>query len=84
MTAPREKKQHLRSYNRAEDNGHGGQSAPVETTCRQCGEQVTRQFVRVFAECDAEGVFGCPACYGMSAIGQGAARPDHDGMEKGL
>jgi hypothetical protein len=57
-------------------------SAPVETTCQQCGEQVSRQFVRVFAEEDAEGVFGCQACYSISAITRGAARPDHDGTER--
>ena len=57
-------------------------SAPVETTCQRCGEQVTRQFVRVYAECDAEGVFGCQSCYSMTAITRGAARPDHDGTER--
>ena len=66
---------------RDRDHSHSS-SAPVETTCQRCGEQVTRQFVRVYAECDAEGVFGCQACYSIIAIKRGAARPDHDGTER--
>lgn len=94
MTSPprdREKAietQQLRSYsgNGDADANNGdhnrSSSAPVETTCQQCGEQVSRQFVRVFAEDDAEGVFGCPACYGFSAIKRGAARLGHDGTRR--
>ncbi len=94
MTAsPREREnatetEYFRSHSRngdadANDRGRDhSSSAPVETTCQRCGEQVSRQFVRVFAECDAQGVLGCPACYEMAAIGRGAARPDHDGTEK--
>ena len=68
---------------RGRDHSHSrSSSAPVETTCQRCGEQVTRRFVRVYAECDAQGVFGCQACYSISAITRGAARPDHDGTER--
>ena len=79
--------QRLRSYSRNGDADSGANhsrssSAPVETTCQRCGEQVTRRFVRVYAECDAQGVFGCQACYSITAITRGAARPDHDGTER--
>ena len=82
------KPQQLRSYSRNGDADKNGgdrsrsSSAPVETTCQQCGGKVSRQFVRVFAEDDAEGVFGCPACYGFTAIKRGATRPDNDGTER--
>ena len=81
---------YFRSYSRNggtdgsdSDQSHSrSSSAPAKTTCQRCGEQVTRQFVRVYAECDAEGVFGCQACYTITAITRGAARPGHDGTER--
>jgi hypothetical protein len=41
-------------------------------TCNNCGEFVTRGFVRVFGD-DDDRVFGCPDCMNMRDVMNGAA-----------
>jgi hypothetical protein len=44
-------------------------------TCNNCGEFVTRDFVRVFGDAEDE-VFGCPSCMNMREVMEGeASRP---------